>query len=47
MKAAKNRDYVARGLPEFQQKAHVVQRETGVVRQDVDLSKLLDTRFVA
>ena len=47
MDAAKNRDYVAKGLPEFQRKAHVVQRETGVVRQDVDLSKLLDTRFVA
>jgi NitT/TauT family transport system substrate-binding protein len=47
MDAAKNKDYVARGLPEFQQKALLVQRETGVVRQDVDLSKLLDTRFVA
>ena len=28
------------------QKAHLVQRETGVVRQDVDLSKLLDTQFL-
>jgi NitT/TauT family transport system substrate-binding protein len=45
--AAKNKDYVAAGLPEFQRKAHLVQRETGVVRQDVDLSKLLDTRFIA
>ena len=45
--AAKNKDYVARGLPEFQQKAHLVQRETGGVRQDVDLSKLLDPSFVA
>jgi NitT/TauT family transport system substrate-binding protein len=44
--AASNKEYVAKGLPEFQQKAHAVQRETGVVRQDVDLSKLLDTRFV-
>ncbi len=43
----KNRDYVAAGLPEFQRKAHAVQRETGVVRQDVDLSKLLDTSFLA
>ena len=47
MDAARNKDYVAKGLPEFQQKAQLVQRETGVVRQDVDLSKLLDTRFVA
>jgi NitT/TauT family transport system substrate-binding protein len=47
MDAARNRDYVASGLPEFQQKAHAVQRETGVVQQDVELSKLLDTRFVA
>jgi hypothetical protein len=31
--AAKNRDYVAKGLPQFQQKAHLVQRETGVVRR--------------
>jgi NitT/TauT family transport system substrate-binding protein len=46
MDAARNQDYVANGLPEFQRKAHLVQRETGVVRQDVDLSKLLDTRFV-
>jgi len=28
------------------QKAHLVQRETGVVRQDVDLPRLLDTRFL-
>jgi NitT/TauT family transport system substrate-binding protein len=44
---AANRDYVAAGLPEFQRKAHLVQRETGVVRQDVDLSKLLDGKFLA
>ncbi|MFZ4406096.1 MAG: ABC transporter substrate-binding protein [Paracraurococcus sp.] len=44
--APANKAYVADGLPAFQQKAHAVQRETGVVRQDVDLSKLLDTRFV-
>jgi len=44
---AKNQDYVRAGLPEFMRKAHTVQRETGVVRQDVDLSKLLDTRFLA
>jgi NitT/TauT family transport system substrate-binding protein len=47
MDAAKNKDYVANGLPAFQQKALAVQRETGVVRQDVDLSKLMDPRFVA
>ena len=47
MDAAKNKDYVASGLPEFQRKALSVQRETGVVRQDVDLSKLLDPRFLA
>jgi NitT/TauT family transport system substrate-binding protein len=44
---AKNQSYVREGLPQFMQKAHQVQRETGVVRQDVDLSKLFDTRFVA
>ncbi|MDN3568910.1 ABC transporter substrate-binding protein [Paeniroseomonas aquatica] len=43
---AKNKDYVAGGLPTFMQKAHLVQRETGVVRADVDLSKLLDTKFL-
>ena len=43
---AKNRDYVANGLPQFMQKAHTVQRETGVVRQDVDLSRLLNTSFI-
>lgn len=42
----KNREYVASGLPEFMRKAHLVQREAGVVRQDVDLAKLLDTRFL-
>ena len=47
MDAARNRDYVAKGLPEFQRKAYAVQRETGVVRQEVDLSKLLDPRFLA
>jgi len=44
--AAKNKDYAAAGLPTFMQKAHTVQRETGVVRQDVDLSKLFDPRFL-
>lgn len=43
---AKNREYVASGLPEFMRKAHQVQRETGVVRQDVDLSKLLDPQYL-
>jgi NitT/TauT family transport system substrate-binding protein len=43
---AMNRAYVAAGLPEFQQKALVVQKEAGVVRGDVDLSKLLDTQFL-
>jgi NitT/TauT family transport system substrate-binding protein len=43
---AKNQDYVREGLPEFMRKAHTVLREAGVVRQDVDLSKLLDTRFL-
>ena len=42
----KNREYVASGLPEFMRKALVVQREAGVLRQDVDLPKLLDTRFL-
>jgi hypothetical protein len=27
-------------------KAHAVQRETGVVRQDVDLGRLFDPRFL-
>lgn len=44
---AKNRDYVASGLPPFMQKAHTVQRETGVVRQDVNLGALLNTTFIA
>jgi NitT/TauT family transport system substrate-binding protein len=43
---AMNKAYVASGLPEFQRKALLVQRETGVVRADVDLSKLLDTQFL-
>lgn len=43
---AKNREYVTAGLPEFMRKAHTVQRETGVVRQDVDLSRLLNTSFL-
>jgi NitT/TauT family transport system substrate-binding protein len=43
---AKNKEYAAAGLPEFMQKAHAVQRETGVVRQDVDLAKLFDGRFL-
>ena len=44
---AKNQGYVRQGLPEFMAKAHTVQREAGVIRQDVDLSKLLDTRFLS
>lgn len=43
---AMNRAYVAAGLPEFQRKALEVQKETGVVRGDVDLAKLLDTQFL-
>ncbi|WP_043358962.1 ABC transporter substrate-binding protein [Belnapia sp. F-4-1] len=43
---AMNRAYVAAGLPEFQQKALEVQKETGVVRGNVDLAKLLDTQFL-
>jgi NitT/TauT family transport system substrate-binding protein len=43
---AKNREYVASGLPEFTRKAHTVQRESGVLRQDVDLSRLFDDRFL-
>jgi len=43
---AKNKDYVANGLPQFMQKAHTVQRETGVVRQDVNLGALLNTTFL-
>ncbi|MBL6458530.1 ABC transporter substrate-binding protein [Belnapia sp. T6] len=43
---AMNKAYVAAGLPEFQRKALEVQKETGVVRSDVDLSKLLDTQFL-
>ena len=41
-----NKAYVAAGLPEFQRKALEVQKETGVVRGDVDLAKLLDTQFL-
>lgn len=44
---AKNQEYTRQGLPEFMQKAHTVLREAGVVRQDVDLSKLFDTRFIS
>ncbi|WP_424812878.1 ABC transporter substrate-binding protein [Roseococcus sp. YIM B11640] len=43
---AKNKEYVAAGLPQFMQKAHTVQRETGVVRQDVNLGALLNTSFL-
>ncbi|MDB5378088.1 MAG: NitT/TauT family transport system substrate-binding protein [Rubritepida sp.] len=43
---AKNKAYVADGLPQFMQKAHTVQRETGVVRQDVNLGALLNTTFL-
>lgn len=43
---AKNKEYVANGLPQFMQKAHTVQRETGVVRQDVNLGALLNTTFL-
>lgn len=42
----KNKEYVARGLPEFMQKALTVQREAGVVRQDVNLGALLNTSFL-
>lgn len=44
---AKNQEYVRNGLPEFQRKALEVQKDSGVVRQNVDLSKLLDTRFLS
>lgn len=43
---AKNRAYAADGLPQFMQKAHIVQREAGVVRQDVNLGPLLNTTFL-
>jgi NitT/TauT family transport system substrate-binding protein len=43
---AMNKAYVAAGLPEFQRKALEVQKETGVVRGNVDLAKLLDTQFL-
>jgi NitT/TauT family transport system substrate-binding protein len=43
---AKNRDYIRAGLPEFMTKALAVQKESGVVRGDVDLSKLFDDRFL-
>lgn len=42
----KNKDYVASGLPEFMRKAHTVQREAGVIRQDVNLAPLLNTSFL-
>ncbi len=41
-----NQDYVANGLPDFTRKAHLVQRETGVVRRDVDLSTLFNPAFI-
>lgn len=41
-----NREYVANGLPEFTRKAHTVQRETGTVRRDVDLSALFNPAFI-
>jgi len=44
---AMNRSYVAAGLPEFMREAEQVQRDSGVVRQPVDLGRLLDPRFVA
>ncbi len=43
---AKNREYVAAGLPEFTRKAHTVQRESGVLRADVEISRLFDDRFL-
>jgi NitT/TauT family transport system substrate-binding protein len=43
---AKNCEYVGAGLPEFMRKAHMVQRETGVVRADVPLGPLLNTAFI-
>jgi NitT/TauT family transport system substrate-binding protein len=45
--AAENKAYVGGGLQDFMSKALEVQKETGVVRSAPDLSKLLDTRFVA
>jgi NitT/TauT family transport system substrate-binding protein len=45
--AAENRAYVAGGLQDFMGKALEVLKEAGVVRNAPDLSKLLDTRFVA
>ena len=45
--AAENKAYVAGGLQEFMGKALEVLKEAGVVRNTPDLSKLLDTRFVA
>jgi len=46
MDQAMNKDYVANGLPEFTRKAHLVQRETGVVRRDVDLTTLFNSSFL-
>ena len=43
---AKNRAYFGSGLLDFARKAHTVQRETGVLRADVDVSKLFDDRFI-
>ena len=43
---AKNRAYIADGLPQFTAKAHTVLRESGVLRADVDYSKLFDDRFL-
>jgi NitT/TauT family transport system substrate-binding protein len=45
--AAENKAYVGGGIQEFMGKALQVQRDAGVVRTAPDLSKLLDTRFVA
>lgn len=41
-----NQAYVADGLQEFMRKAHLVQRETGVVRRDVDLSTIFTADFI-
>jgi NitT/TauT family transport system substrate-binding protein len=43
---AKNKDYVANGLQDFMRKAHLVQREAGVVRRDVDLTTLFNPAFI-
>jgi len=43
---AKNKEYVANGLPQFMQKAHTVLRETGVVRQNVNLDGMFNPAFL-